>query len=150
MKEAEVDQSGKIEDTEVDTILALANGLSWTIRIPASVKRAGLAFLRQRHVSRKTRYLRMLAGGLYLLLCDYLDQLSFITIDVEFAGRENDLRGMLLVLLWRKLPPFSKERVIFHRVGKKSPAHHLALMTYQGKKPAGKTITEKEFIGALK
>ena len=65
MTDVEVDQSGKIEDLAVDTILAFSNGLSRAIRIPAAVKRIGLAFLRRRRVPPKTRYLRMLATGFY-------------------------------------------------------------------------------------
>jgi hypothetical protein len=150
MTEVEVDQSGKIEDLAVDTILAFSNGLSGTIRIPAGVKRAGLAFLRRRRVPPKTRYLRMLAAGFYLLLQDDLTRLTYITIDVEFAGREEDLRGMLLILIWRRFPSFSKDRLAFRRIGKKSPAHHLALKTFQGQRPADEIVKEEEFVAALK
>jgi len=101
MTDVEVDQSGKIEALAVDTILAFSDGLSQTIRIPASVKRTGLRFLRQRRVPRRIRHLRMLAAGFYLLLRDYLDQVAYLTIDIEFAGREEDLRSMLLILIWR-------------------------------------------------
>jgi hypothetical protein len=150
MTEVEVDQSGKIEDLAVDTVLAFADGLCWAIRIPAAVKRSGLSFLRQRRVRRKSIYIRMLAAGLYLLLREHLAQLAYTTIDVEFDGREEDLRGALLNMIWRQFRSFSKDRLILRRIGKRSPAHHAALTTYQGKRPADKVITEAEFIGALK
>jgi len=76
--------------------------------------------------------------------------LAYVTIDVEFAGREEDLRGMLLILIWRKLSSFPKDRLILHRIGKKSPAHRVALATYQGKRPAEKIVTDEEFVEALK
>lgn len=150
MPDIEADQSGKIENLGEDTVLAYSDGRSWAIRIPASVKQAGLRSLRHRRVSRKTCYVRMLAAGFYLLLRDHLDELTYVTIDVEFAGREEDLRGMLLNLIWRSFPHFAKDRLALRRIGKKSPAHHLALMTYRGNRLAEKTITEEEFIEALK
>lgn len=35
----EIDQSGKIEDTRKDTVLAFSNGKNYSILIPAEVKR---------------------------------------------------------------------------------------------------------------
>lgn len=92
----------------------------------------------------------LVVAGFYLLLKEHLAHLAYVTIDVEFAGREDDLRGMLLILIWRGQPQFSKDRLILRRVGKKSPAHRLALMTYQGKRLAEKTVAEQEYIGVLK
>ena len=150
LAEVEVDQSGKIEDLGVDTVLAFSNGLSRTIRLPASIKRVGLDFLRRRGTPPKTRYLRMLAAGLYLLLREDLSRLAFITVDVEFAGREGDLQGMLMTLIWRDLPRFPGDRLAFYRIGRRSPAHHLALETYRGRRPPDKVVTEAEFIERLK
>jgi len=150
MTEVEADQSGKIEDFNVDTVLAYSNGSTRAIRIPVSVKRAGLRFLRQRRLSRKTLYLRLLVTGLCLLLRDDLDELAYITVDVEFAGRENDLRGMLLSLIRRTVPDCSKDRLVFRRIGKQSPAHCVALATYRGERAPEKTVTESEFVDALK
>lgn len=79
-----------------------------------------------------------------------VDQSGKIEDLVEFAGREDDLRGMLLILIWRKQRLFSKDRLILRRIGKRSPAHRLALATYQGKCPADRTVTEEEFVEALK
>jgi hypothetical protein len=43
----EVDQSGKIENTRVDTVLTFADGESRAILVPAAVKRACLMALRK-------------------------------------------------------------------------------------------------------
>ncbi len=150
MINVEVDQSGKIEDFEIGTILAFSNGCQKAILIPSSVKLVGLNFLRQRRISRKTRYLRMLAAGFFLLLKNDLINLNIITIDIEFSGREEDIRGILLNLIWRKFPTFSKEHLIFTRIGKKSPAHHLAWATFRGKRQVDKVISKEEFIEVLK
>ncbi|MBI3914861.1 MAG: hypothetical protein HY327_11840 [Chloroflexi bacterium] len=149
MANIEVDQSGKI-DLSVDTVLAFSNENKRAIRIPTTVKRAGLKFLRQRRVSARIRFLRMLVAGYYILLQRELNRLGYIKIDVEFDSREQDLRGMLLILIWKRYPDFPKDRLTFHRIGKKSPAHRLALATFQGKRRAEKTITEEEFLENLK
>lgn len=46
----EVDQSGKIERTREDTVLAFSDGKSGSVRIPAAVKRG--MFLRLAHQNR--------------------------------------------------------------------------------------------------
>ena len=53
----EVDQSGKIGDTKVATVLAFSNEEHFTILIPATVKRACLQRLRKRGKSGATLYL---------------------------------------------------------------------------------------------
>jgi len=150
--DVEVDQSGKVERTQTDTVLAFSNSRRYAIRIPATVKRAALHVLRQRHklsASNKTFYLRLFTAGLYLLLRDHLNVLDCITVDIEYPGREADIRGMLLPLMRRTDPQYPSDRIVFHRVGKKSPAHSLAWEVHRGKRRADRVITEKEFLDLL-
>lgn len=48
----EVDQSGKIGDTKVPTVLAFSNGRSFAVLIPAIVKRECLKRLRGQEIGR--------------------------------------------------------------------------------------------------
>lgn len=150
--DVEVDQSGKVERIQADTVLAFSNSQRYAIRIPASVKRTALHVLRQRRkpsASKKTIYLRLFAAGLYLLLRDHLDVLDHISIDTEYFGREADIRWMLLSWVRRIDPQYPSERILFRQVGKKSPAHRLAWEVYRGIHQADHVVTEAEFLDLL-
>lgn len=150
--DVEVDQSGKVERTQMDSVLAFSNSQRYAILIPATGKRAALQVLRQRRkptASKKSIYLRIFTAGLYLLLKDHMDTLDHIIIDVEYAGREGDIRGMLLLLIRRTAPLYPGERIVFRRVGKKSPAHRMAWEVYMGKRQPDHVVTVREFLDLL-
>ena len=72
----EIDQSGKIGDTKVPTVLAFSNGKRSAILIPATVKRECLLSLREQGIAGKTIYMKLFAVGLYLLLKDHIHRFS--------------------------------------------------------------------------
>ena len=149
MTNIEVDQSGKMGNLSVDTVLACSDDLSRAILIPAKVKRALIRWLRERGKSKTRAAVQLFAAGLFLLLKDSLKQVDRITIDVEYTGYDADIRGMLLHYIRGIEPDFDKERLVFYTIGKKSPAHRLALATYQGKVEADKQIGEEELLAVL-
>ena len=141
----EVDQSNKIECSG-DTALALSNDKDYTIRIPAREKRAVMAYLtRRRRGSRKFNHLRLFAVALYYLLQE-LPVGEQVTIDTEYTGHEQDIRSMLLNLLWRDDPDFDADRITFWYVGKKSPAHKMALAVYRRKAKADRTLKADDLL----
>ncbi len=141
----EVDQSNKIECSG-DTAVVLSNDEEHTIRIPAREKRAAMAYLtRRRRGSRKFNRLRIFAVALYYLLQE-LPAGEQATIDTEYTGHEQDIRSMLLNLLWRDDPDFDADRIIFGYVGKKSPAHKMALAVYRGKAKADRMLKADDLL----
>ncbi|MFQ6057452.1 MAG: hypothetical protein ACE5MB_01050 [Anaerolineae bacterium] len=152
MPTVEVDQSGKIERTHTDTFLAFSDSLHYVICIPARVKRAGRATLRskwRRRKGKKSIYIRLFAVGLFLLLKDHLADLGQVVIDIEYTGRESDIKGMLLELIRCIEPDYPAERITFRRIGKKSSAHNLAWETHRGKRKPDHTVTEEEILNLL-
>ncbi len=147
--EVEIDQSGKVERTQTDTVLALADGQAYAIRIPATVKRAALARLRQKGKSATVSYLRLFAAGLYLLVAGRLSSLERMVIDTEYTGQDANIRGMLLRLVRRAEADYPAERIVFRQVGKDSPAHALALAVHRGARQADRVVTEADLIGLL-
>ena len=147
--EVEVDQSGKVEDTRVDTVLAFADGESRAALIPAKAKRVCLEWLRRRKPKSPAHFLKIFAAGLFLLLQDHLDRVEYITIDIEYTGREAELKGMLLDLIRTERPKFAKERITFRRIGKKSPAHRQAIMVYRGQDSPDITLHAEDIIEVL-
>ena len=148
----EVDQSGKIERTNTDTVLAFSDGISRAVRIPASVKREALELLRtKRRRSRNSKvvYWQLFVVGLHLLLREYWHRLEHVTIDTEYTGREIEIRGMLLMLIRVEQPGYPSKRISFRQVGKSSPAHHLAWQVHRGLREADHRITLEEILALL-
>jgi hypothetical protein len=125
----EVDQSGRIEFTSHDTVLAFSDGESFSVLIPASVKRACITELRSRGLSGPTLYVRLFATGLYSLLKKHIQKLSRVTIDVEYLGKEAQIEEHLINLFRRAKHKVDAEQIQFRLIGKKSSAHLLALDT---------------------
>lgn len=141
----EVDQSNKIECSGY-TALALTNDKDYTIRISGREKWAVMAYLtRRRRGSRKFNRLRLFAVALYYLLQE-LPAGEQVTIDTEYTGHEQDIRSMLLNLLWRDDPDFDADRITFGYVGKKSPAHKMALAVYRRKAKADRTLKADDLL----
>lgn len=137
----EVDQSGKIGYTRVKTVLAFSNKISRAIVIPAQTKREAIRLLRTMDKFGKGLYLKLFTASVFLLIKDYLDQLQGITIDIEYQGREADIKGILLYYIRKRDPSFPKENVSFNRITKRSPAHKKAIETYRGNLKPDEQIT---------
>ena len=150
MSNVEVDQSGKIERTQVNTALVFSDRIEASILILAVEKRVCVKKLRQRGESGRTMYLKLFAAALFLLLKDYLDQIGVITIDMEYLGKEAEIRTMLLNYIWKTDPAFSKERIVFRGVGKKSPAHQKALAVYRGEEEPDRKVRARELLRLVK
>ncbi len=143
----EVDQSGKIEFTGDDTVLAYANGKQFSVLIPATVKRECLLVLREQGYSGDTLYTLLFATALFFLLKDDLSNLSRIVIDIEYTGREAQIKQHLYSLLERAGYGIEQERVEFALIGKQSSAHALAITTLRRRIKADRTLTLEELLG---
>lgn len=133
--DVEVDQSRKVEEPG-DTALAFSDGIDHTILVPNKVKQAAFGLLWARQKTKKVATIWLFAACVFLLLKDYLHVIEHVTIDVEYAGRESDIKGILLMLIRHECPTFTKDKISFARVEKKSPAHDLAWTVHRGKREA--------------
>ncbi|MBM4466294.1 MAG: hypothetical protein FJ014_12195 [Chloroflexi bacterium] len=146
----QVDQSVKIGDTKDPTVLAFSDTESFSILIPARVKRACLRELRGWGKSGTTLYLQLFAAALFLLLKGHLDRITLITIDLEYPGHSPDIKEHLLNLFARAGFSVSGEMIRFQRIGKRSPAHDKALYTLRGELRPDRTITTEELLAQFK
>lgn len=89
------------------------------------------------------------AAGVYVLLEAYLPKLTHITIDVEYAGKNNDIKASLLRYIWRKHPTFNEGVIQFDYVGKGSPADTKARNVRLGKDRNFRKVKLKELIAVL-
>lgn len=145
----EVDQSIKIEDAG-DTVLAFANDISYAVVLSARVKRNVFQTLVTRGESREVARLMIFAGGLFLLMEDYLNQIDQMVIDTEYTGKEAEIRARLLRHIWLKRPLFDPQQIIFEQVGKKSPAHLKAEAVRKRRDANYRRISPKELLLLLK
>jgi len=142
----EVDQSIKVEQTRRHTVLAFSDDIQRVILIPAAVKRACQQELRLTGVKPGMIALRMFAAGVLLLLEGQMDSIASLTVDVEYEGKEGEIKGLLLRFILKWVPGFPKEAITFRRIGKKSPAHRLAWETYRGERKPGRVVTLEQLL----
>ncbi len=146
----EVDQSGKIEQTAVNTVLAFSDGGQRTLLIPAQVKRQALAYLRGREKSRRSSVLLVFSAALFLLLREIAEQITLvIIIDREYEGHEATIRGRLLQLLREAGLQVHADAIAFGLVGKKSEAHYLAWRVNKGEISPDHQVTLSELLEVL-
>lgn len=70
------------------------------------------------------------------------------SVEVDQGG-EKDILRILLPLIRRIQPQYSSTRIAFVQVGKKSPAHIMALEVYRGTRQADHVVTEEELLALL-
>jgi hypothetical protein len=144
--QVEIDQSGKIGDTKVSTILAFSNAHHFTVSIPATVKRNCILQLRGWGVSASSSYLQFFTVGLYFLLRDYIGTMKQAIIDVEYFGKDKLIKEHLINLLARRGYKVNPDKIKFGLIGKKSPAHSLALQTFRRQKKPNLVLTQKQIL----
>jgi len=144
----EVDQSGRIEDSG-DTILALSNSVDFAISISSAVKNAAVGELKRRGISSIQIKLKLFSAGLFLLLKNYLDDASLITIDNEYDGHGKNIIRLLLEFIWKADSGFSEDKIEVSEIGKKSLAHKKAWETKRGFIKPNKKIKARELLGVL-
>ncbi len=145
----QVDQSGKVENTRVDTVIAFSNGVSGTVLIPAVVKRACIRALREQDWRRQTFVFQIFAAALFALIEPHAKRIERITIDIEYPERMGDIKTQLLKLLKREHLKFYGQQIVFQRIGKQSPAHHKAIAVYRGRVSPDRILSSVEILRVL-
>lgn len=142
----EIDQSGKVEHTQVNTALAFSNSDSSAVLIPAVEKRACLEALRKRGHRGFEPYLRLFVAGVFLLIRDYLPKIVLVVIDVENEGHDKIIRRLLLRQIRKVRENFPPDAIVFEQIGRKSPAHKKALAVFQKKEQPARRIRARELL----
>lgn len=146
----EVDQSFKFENTKEATALALANGISYSILIPATVKRECIRLLRKEGFIGAKLYLKLFSITLFFLLKDKIEEINHILIDKEYPGKEGQIKDNLINLLHRSGYSVSRDQVLFSLVGKVSNAHIAAIQTLRKKRKPDRILTVEDIVGEFK
>ena len=136
----EVDQSGKIEQTEMDTVIAFSNYHQYAVLLPKEIKRK----LINRYRKDKQIILKFFVICVYYTIRDYLSQIEVIVIDNEYEGKQNYIKSLLLDLIRKNYKDFDKNLIRITHITKKSKAHEVAVNITRGFAKPQKTLSEKD------
>lgn len=138
----QIDQSGKIEQTNWPTVVAIANGKSLTVKISSVEKQKLIQVLIRLDKPRKNYTLKIFSALIAILLIRIKPQM--IIIDNEYDGHNADIKNMLLNFCQKlniKTPNIS-----FHSVGKKCKAHFEGNAVFCKKKEADIKVKAKDLL----
>src|SRR5690242_2289389 len=117
---ADIDMSGRIEETNRATAVGLANGVSFCVYISGVEKRKAIAILKERYPDRDVALIHILIFTvlLYYVLQPHIERLSLVTIDLEYMGHDALIKNRVLTLLRNAGLSVEKEQLTIGRVGK--------------------------------
>lgn len=142
----QIDQSGKIEDTAKDTVIAYSNGTQGSVFISKKIKRQIQEAFR---FYGETKFFvdKIFATAIYYLICDFKVKQK-ITIDLEYPGRDRFITKLILELL--KFGNRPQHDIYFARIGSKPKAHYAAKDVFDGKKKPTKVLSLKVLLDKQK
>lgn len=131
----QIDQSGKIEQTEKVTVLAAANGKIYAVTISAKNKRRLQELFRQ--AAKPTLFIDAVFSVLLFYLLKQIEKEVIVEVDIEYPGHTKIIEQMLAQLTE------AEREIRWVLVGKTSNAHDIAYKVYRKKLKIGKILTYK-------
>jgi len=141
----EIDQSGKIENTNHDTVVAFSNGIFGSIVISAKDKREIQKVFRKTGKNSIFIY-RLFAILIFILIKKHIQKIQQITIDIEYPGRSAMIKDFLMREIKKVNPNFHRDNISFGQIGKKSKAHYLAYGVATRKKQPDMAVGAKDIL----
>lgn len=127
----EVDQSGRVEDTRHQTVLAFSNNVQRHLAIGAVAKRELFAAFRNKHKSKKILGIKIFSVLLSLLLEKFLKSAQFIMVDQEYVGYENLIKSYFYPMAISMGVKISSDKIRLGRIGKKPSARKSAIHVFR-------------------
>jgi len=143
-----IDQSGKIEFTKEDTVLAYSNGKQKSIIIKASIKRKIQKMFREAGKPEIYIY-KTFSALIFLLIKDDLKNIKQLIIDREYKGKENLIKSYLTQILLKKYIKEKIPNIYFAEIGRDIDCHIRALAVKRGKCKVDLAVTLKEITDFL-
>ncbi len=139
----EIDQSGKLENTNISTVIGFSNGKTKTIII-SSIDKIKLQKYFRKIGKRQIFVYFSFAAMIYLLLKSERN-IDEICIDIEYPGQTHLIKSFLLQLFLRTKRNVDKNNFHFYCIGHKSNAHIVSISAFNSKR-ADIRITSKDII----
>ncbi|TSC93002.1 MAG: Uncharacterized protein CEN91_319, partial [Candidatus Berkelbacteria bacterium Licking1014_85] len=116
----EIDQSGKIENTEKHTYIAYSNNTHYCLKISSVEKRKLQKHFRS--IGKPRKYVLFSFAAMIILLIERIKGKELIIIiDKEYSGKDSQLKDLLTHLS----PRLKNQTLSIRSIGKKSNAHLL-------------------------
>lgn len=95
-----VDQSGKIEEINQDTVIAFStttssDGFTNSVKIPSKVKRRMFHNHKEKFPSKFRMCLKMFSAAIYVVTNQEIEKISEIVIDKEYEGHNGKIKNHL-------------------------------------------------------
>ena len=143
----ELDQSGKIEQLNMNTVIAFSNKNQYSVLISKEVKQQ--AYRLYKGKAKDLRY-RLFCIGVYYCLKDYIHEKELITICCEYIGKESIIKSFLLDYLRKSYQSVDHKIIRFGKIGKQSNAHAVAIDVYRGNRKPNRILSLQELEKWLK
>jgi len=140
-----VDQSGKVEQTNRDTVVAATDGKSVAVVIRSRDKQR--LFARAKQSRRKNLYLRVFAYAIFRAIETLLHEDARIVIDAEYPGKEHTIIEMLCDFSEENGRPLNPKRIEFDCIGKQSKAHGFSVNALKADRVI--LVSEEELESAI-
>lgn len=141
----QIDQSGKIEQTNRLTSIAVANSRILVLKISAVEKQKLIKTLKEFNRPHTTFIYKIFSALIFILLKN--ERISQMVIDREYQGHEASIKEMLIQLFQKagkKIP-----EIHFDYIGKASLAHKAALEAFRGELKPDIVVEAKEVLKLL-
>lgn len=139
-----IDQSGKVEQTNKDTVLCLSNG-DWDAVLIKSKTKRQIQEIFRRHGQVRNYILFTFCAGLSLLIKRNI-KIKRIIIDKEYIGHEPIIEKITREMLKDKKAP----EIVFDLIGKEVMAHKRANDIASKKLKTKKTLNQEEILKQIK
>jgi len=139
----QIDQSGKIEQTNLDTVIALSNDIQTAIILPRKTKRIIKKIFREQGKSKIFIYLTF--SALIFLLLKLFPPKKKVIIDKEYPGYEEFIK-LNIINNFQKMKIPQLPVLGFGLVGKSSRAHDYANKIAKKIKKANKIVKLEEIL----
>lgn len=127
-----IDQSGKIEYTSKNTVVAFSNGQTKSILVKATEKRQIQSYFRLAGKPDIFIY-KTFAVLIFFLIRDHLNKISELVIDIEYPGKDSLIKNFLVELLKKDGVNLAKIVISFSLIGRQKDCHIQALTVHRGR-----------------
>jgi len=143
----EIDQSGKVEDTNRLTIVAYSNGRTKSLMITAKDKKAIQSIFRRINQTR-VFISKVFAAAIFVLIKADYKKIDTLVIDNEYPGHENIIKRYLREFIDANGLKSDAIEIHIQSIGKKSKAHNAAWHAFHFKK-ADMKVSAQELINII-